>query len=120
MGLACHLQRQTFTDISCHADIQAGIMENVIGQHRCGRFTIGSGYTNHLGIGVPSGKLYLGDHRNPLFRYGKHNGRCRGDARTFHHLIGLENTLHRVVALLPFDPFGIEHGSITGCDRTHI
>ena len=66
MLLASHLKSHALANISSQADIQSCRLEDMIGQKGSGGLAVAAGDTHHLGIGVATGKLNLGDDRSTL------------------------------------------------------
>ena len=120
VGLAGHLKGQTAAYVSCEANVEAGIVQDMVGQHRSCRFAVASRDTDHFRIGVAAGELYLRDDGDrPVGNSSDH--RCRrGYAGAFHHYVGVENLFGSVVSLFPFYPFGVEHGGIARRHSAHV
>ena len=96
-----YLECQAAAYISCQAHIIACLLEYVIDKAGGGGLAVGTCHTNHPGMGITSGKLYLADDGNTCLTNLLHHGSIFRNTRTLDHLGGIEYLLLGVVAFLP-------------------
>ena len=101
--LGSHLQGQAATHVSGQAHVQAGLLEDMIGQLGGRGLAVAAGDAHHLGVGIAACELNLAHDGDTLLDgLGDHG--CRvGDAGALDNLVGIEDFLRGVSAFLPCD-----------------
>ena len=103
MILMRHLQRQRIADVPCQTDIQTRLLQDIENQRSSGGLSIRTGDADHLCMRVTRRELNLGDDRCALCLQFL-NERCgQRNTRRFDNLVGIENQLLRMLAVLPFN-----------------
>ena len=101
MWILSNLQGQRITDITSQTGIIACLFEDMIDKARRRRLTIRTCNTDHLRMGIATGKLYLTDDMNTfLLNLYNHRGRI-GNTRTLNDLVGIQNLFFRMVTFFP-------------------
>ncbi len=99
----CHCHREAVTHIAGHSHIEPGLLHHVVNQvGGCG-LAVTSRHAYLDGIGVPPGKLYLGNNRNSLLTDRHNKGVILTETRTLNHLAGIHNKLGGVFPLFKRD-----------------
>ena len=115
-----YLQSKALADVACQTYIQTCTLENMVNQGSGGRFSVRTGDTNHFGISIASGKLYLGDHRCALsFQFQDDRGIIR-DTGAFDNLVGIQNEFFGMVSFFPGNMMAVEKFLIFVLDGGHV
>ena len=61
-----HLQGKRLAHVAGKSDIESAGLEDVVGHHRRGGLAVGTGDTDHFGIGISACKLNLRDDGSAL------------------------------------------------------
>ena len=91
--LGGHLQGERLAHVACQSYIESAGLENVVGHHRGSGLPVGAGDTDHLGIGVSTRELDLGDDGCALLHEFDDERGGEGHTWALDHLIGIENEL---------------------------
>ena len=101
VGLLSHLEGQRVADVASQPGIVACSLEDVIDETGGRRLAVGTGNTDHLGVGIAACKLYLADDADATFLGFDHH-RCRvGDTRALDDFVSIKNTSLRMLPFLP-------------------
>ena len=92
----------------------------MVGQHGRRRLAVASGDTDHLRIGIPSGKFYFGDDRRTFLLQFLYDGSLVGNTRALDNFVGIQDVGFGMPALFPTDSTGIQHILILGFDGRKI
>ena len=99
--LRSHLICEASADIACQSDVDTGIFQDVVGEHRCCGFAVTTGDAHHLGVGIASGEFNLRDYGDALCaRFDDERG-VFGNARALDYFVGIEDALLGVTAFFP-------------------
>ena len=112
MLLTGNLEGEAAPHVAGEPHIYARVLEYMVGEEGCSGLSVTSGDTYHFCVGISSGKFDFGNHGNPFFSDCLHDGGGGRDAGTFHHFVGCEYAVHRVLSLFPFYTFFVEHTAI--------
>ena len=115
-----YLQSKAFADVTCQTYVQTCAFENMVDQgSRCG-LPVRTCNTDHFGISIASGKLYLGDHRCALsFQLQDDRGVIR-DTGAFDYLVGIQNEFFGMVSFFPGNLMAVEKFLILVLDSRHV
>ncbi len=109
-----HLPRKTFAHIARQTHIQPFVFQDEIGEHRGGCFAVRACDTDFFCIGIACGKLDFGDDGRTLLAQGANHRRSFGNARTFHHFVGVKNQRVGVSVLFVRQTTAVEFGLVFG------
>ena len=87
--LRSHLQRKARPHIAGKTYVEARILQNVIGEHRCCRLAVAAGDANHFRIRIATGQFNFRNDGNAFRFYFLHNRRRLRNPRAFHHFVGI-------------------------------
>ena len=118
--LKCHLPSKALAYIAGQTDIHTRVFQDVIGEQGCGGFTVTTGDTHHLGIGISSGKLDFRNYRYIFRNDALHNGSCGWNTGAFHNLIGRQYASLGVLTFFPLDAMLFKCLLITRRDVSHV
>ena len=125
MVLGSHLQRQAAAHVAGQAHVEARLLEDMVGELGGSGLTVAAGDADHLGIGIPSGKLNLAHDGNTLLDCLSHHGSRVGDTGALDDFVGIENLLGGVATLFPCDIILIEQiliglSDVAGIAQPHV
>ena len=115
-----HLQGERVAYVACEPHVEPCAVEDVVDERGGRGLAVGACDTNHLGMGVARGELYLGDDGRALCLQLLDKRCSERDTRALHYLIGIENLLGSMPAVFPRDAVLVEHGAVGEFDFPHI
>ena len=115
-----HLQRQGITDVSCQTDIESGLSQDIEDEGGRRGFSVRTGNANHLRMCVARSELNLRDD-GCLLCHQFLNQRCRRrDTRRFHHLVGIQDQVLRMLSVFPCYAVLIQQCAVWLRDRSAV